>query len=159
MAANRRIFLAPPAVLVLVLATVLVTLTPSAAPASASRGAGKVAGRSAVILHTFARLGSCRARGAYAYCSASGSVNHPVSIHLHVTARRAQRVSGYWSTYCSNGSRSRREFSSYAGWASPTHPLRRTLGMSYRHPSSCQATADGQLAHGGRMHVWLTTWH
>ncbi len=29
-------------------------------------------------------------------------------------------------------------------------------GMPYAHPDSCTASADAQLAHGGKIHGWLT---
>src|SRR5262245_18315275 len=99
--ASRHILVVLPAILVPVLATVLVALAPNA-PASTSRTGGGVARPAAArqtaarpamtVLSTVVQMGSCRARGRYASCSASGSASHPVSMHVHVTARPAQRV-------------------------------------------------------------------
>jgi hypothetical protein len=101
-------------------------------------------------------LGGCRAQGDFATCVASGNVNHPSSIHVHVVARPGQHVSGSWSMTCSKGLGAGSKSGNIRGWASLKHNLYQNLRMPYRHPDSCSVAADAQLSHGGHLHIWLT---
>ena len=102
-------------------------------------------------------LGSCRARGDVAICVAGGNVNHPSSIHVHVTANPAQRVSGSWTVVCSRGFGAGSKSGNFRGRAGATiHPLTVPVKMPYKHPDSCTASADAQLSGHGRLHVWIT---
>jgi hypothetical protein len=101
-------------------------------------------------------IGGCRAQGDYAICTASGNVNHPHSISVHVIARPGQHVSGAWSMVCSKGTGAGSKSGNFSGWAGIKNNLNHKLRMPYRRPDSCSVAADAQLAHGGRIHVWLT---
>lgn len=98
-------------------------------------------------------IASCKAQGEYAICDAAGTArHHPVTIVLHVRAYPRQSVQGAWSIVCSRG------FSagSSSGQFNGGTPINRTLHHPYRHPDSCIVSADGQLSHGGHLHLWLT---
>lgn len=112
------------------------------APASASPAA-----------HT-RQLGSCRARGDFAICDASGSVNHPLSLVVHVSASPNQHISGAWDVVCGKGTGAGSKSGSFSGRT----PFKRTLKMPYRRPDSCTVSADAQLGRGGWVHVWLIAW-
>lgn len=149
--------MAVPAVLGTVMALAAFTystprITPS--PARPVTGPTRTAGTYSVV-----RIGSCRARGDFAVCIASGNVNHPASIHVHVVARPGQRVSGSWTMVCSKGNGAGGKSGNFSGWASAKHPLRRDLRMPYLHPDSCTVSASAQLSKSGRLHVWLTARH
>jgi hypothetical protein len=106
---------------------------------------------------TVRHLGGCRARGDFAICVAGGSVNHPSSIHVHVTANPAQRVTGSWSVVCSRGFGAGSKSGNFHGRAGATsHPLTVPVKMPYKHPDNCTASADAQLSSHGRLHVWIT---
>lgn len=98
----------------------------------------------------------CRAQGDYAICTASGSVNHPHSITVHVIARPGQHVSGAWSVVCTKGTGAGSKSGNFSGWASARSNLTHKLKMPYRRPDSCTVAADAQLAHSGHIHLWLT---
>jgi hypothetical protein len=122
-----------------------------AAPAVAS--AGPVHGRAAsVALYRVVRVGHCSARGDFATCVASGSVNKPTVIYAHVYASPNQHVSGAWSMTCTKGTGA----GSKSGTMSGTTPLRHTLRMPYVHPDSCSVAADAQLSNRGTINVTIT---
>jgi len=134
----------PAAIAVAVTASITLAAGPAlASPASAAPS-------------TVRFLGGCRAQGDFATCIASGSVNHPHSIHVHVIARPGQRVSGSWSMICAKGLGAGSKSGNFSGWAGLKHNLYRNLPMPYLHPDSCTVAADAQLSHGGKLHVWLT---
>ena len=102
--------------------------------------------------HTFA---ACSARGGYAICDASGTVNHPSSLWVHVRAKPQQQVSGAWDVVCSKGSGVGDKSGTFTGKAAPT--ITRRMKMNYRHPDQCTVSADAQLSkNGSSIHVWLT---
>jgi hypothetical protein len=105
---------------------------------------------------TVRHLGSCRTQGDFAICTASGSVNHPSSIHVHVSASPGQHVSGAWNVVCSKGTGAGSKSGTFSGHASVAVPLTHLLRQNYKHPDSCIAAADAQLGTGGHLHVWIT---
>ncbi len=98
---------------------------------------------------------SCRAQGGFATCIASGSTHRPLVIRVHVNSNRVQKVSVAWDMVCSKGSGA----GTSSGHFSATVPIRRIIRHPYRRPGSCTVAADGQLARGGHIHVWLTATH
>lgn len=118
----------------------------AAAPAAASTNGAASAHNK---VRTFA---SCRAQGDFAICVAGGNVNRPVQLRVHVYASPKQRVSGAWDVVCAKGTGAGSE----SGTISGTTTINRKLRMPYAHPDSCTASADAQLAKGGKIHVWLT---
>jgi hypothetical protein len=98
------------------------------------------------------RFGSCRAQGEYAICDASGSVNYPLALRVHVNSGPGQHVTVYWSDTCSKGYGAGGKSGHFSG----TTPLRRGVPMSYRRPDNCILSADAQLSSGGKLHIWLT---
>jgi hypothetical protein len=125
------------------------------APVVASLGAVAVPAASASV-HirpaTVRHLGSCRSSGDFATCVTSGSVNHPSSIHVHVSATPAQNVSGAWSIVCTRGSGAGSKSGSFHGFTT----LTRNVPFPMRHPDKCTVSADAQLSRGGGIRVWLT---
>jgi invasion protein IalB len=97
-------------------------------------------------------FGSCHAQGDYAICVASGSVNKPLQLWVHVWAKPKQKVNGAWSVICSKGT----GVGSESGNINGTTTLSKKLRMNYAHPNSCTASADAQLSGGGKLHIWLT---
>jgi hypothetical protein len=115
--------------------------------------AGPASAAAPAVVH----LGSCRAQGDYATCVASGSVNHPHSIHVYVSASPGQKIiNGNWDVVCAKGTGAGSKSGTFKGWASDRRPLRRTVHMPYRRPDYCTVSADAQLSHGGHLHIWLT---
>jgi hypothetical protein len=100
------------------------------------------------------QIGSCRAQGDFAICTASGSVNHPLSLVVHVTSSPNQHISGAWDVVCAKGTGA----GSKSGTFSGTTPFQRTLKMNYRRPDSCTVSADAQLGTGGSLHIWIIAW-
>jgi hypothetical protein len=98
------------------------------------------------------RIGSCRVSGGFATCVASGNVDHPIRIKVHVTAAPNQRVSGAWSMVCSKGTGA----ASSQGTVSGLTPRVKELRMPFTNPSSCSVAADAQLSGSGSIHVYLT---
>jgi invasion protein IalB len=126
-----------------------------AALAAATTTALLIAGPAAAATTTAqARtVGSCRARGEYATCVASGTVNNPLRLYVHVAASPRQKVSGAWDVTCSEGDGAGSESGSFGGKTTLTRKLR----MPYRRPDSCVVSADAQLSRAGNsIHVWLT---
>lgn len=102
---------------------------------------------------TVHRLGTCRARGDFATCEASGSINHPLSLHVHVKGNPRQGITGNWTMVCSEGSGAGSRSGNFRG----TTPLVRTMRMPESHPSSCTVSALGSLdGNGGWIRVWIT---
>jgi hypothetical protein len=97
-------------------------------------------------------FGSCHAQGDFAICDASGSVNKPLQLWVHVWAKPKQKVSGAWDVVCSKGTGAGSE-SGNINWMTT---LNKKLRMNYAHPDSCIASADAQLSGGGKLHIWLT---
>jgi len=99
------------------------------------------------------QIGSCRAHGQFATCVASGNArHHPVTIVMHVKSVPDQSVSGAWSMTCAKGFGA----GSSSGRYNSRTPINRILHKPYLHPDNCIVSADGQLAHGGSLHIWLT---
>ena len=132
---------------ILVMAGTVALLAGIAVPAASAQNV-----RPATVRH----LGSCRAQGDFAICSASGSMNHPSSIHVHVSASPGQHVSGAWEVVCSKGTGAGSKSATFSGHASLSVPLTHLLRQNYKHPDSCIAAADAQLGTGGHLHVWIT---
>lgn len=134
---------------VLMLTAGLLAMVALAVPASASPAHGRAASvaRSRVI-----QFGKCTARGDFATCVASGSVNHPSAIYAHVYATPNQSISGAWSMTCTKGTGA----GSKSGSISGTTPVVKRLRMPYLHPDSCSVAADAQLSNTGRLHIALT---
>jgi hypothetical protein len=98
-------------------------------------------------------ISSCRSNGGFATCVTGGTARHdPGTIVVHVTAVPNQSVSVAWSMTCDRGLSA----SSNSGEFSTGTPINRAVRHSLRHPDSCIVSADGQLSHSGRLHVWLT---
>ncbi len=114
-----------------------------------------VAGSLAARPESVKRIGNCTARGDFAVCDASGSVNHPSRITVYVGVHPGQHVSGSWDVVCTKGTGAGSKSGSFSGHPGTAHALRHTLKMPYAHPDSCTASADAQLGRGGRLHVWL----
>jgi hypothetical protein len=100
------------------------------------------------------QIGSCRAQGDFAICDASGSVNHPLSLVVHVTSSPDQHISGAWDVVCAKGTGAGGKSGSFSGKT----PFKRTLKMPYARPDSCTVSAGAQLGTGGSVHVWLIAW-
>ena len=97
-------------------------------------------------------IGSCRANGDYAVCAASGSVNYPLALRVHVNSGPRQQVSVYWTVTCAKGYGA----GSKSGHFTGRTPVNRGITMNYRRPDNCVAAADAQLSSGGTLHVWIT---
>ena len=97
------------------------------------------------------RVASCRARGDFAICVAGGNVNRPLALYVYVSATPGQHVSGAWTVVCSKGLGAGSKSGSFSGRTT----LRRYIRMPYRRPDSCTVSADAQLSHSGRLHVWI----
>ena len=101
------------------------------------------------------QFASCHAQGQYAICDASGTINHPLSVVLHVTSSPDQKVSGAWDVSCSKGLGAGGESGSFSG----ATPYKRTLRLNYKYPDSCIVSADAQLmGSGGMVKVRLVAW-
>ncbi len=98
------------------------------------------------------RIGSCRSSGDFAICTASGSVNNPLYIRVHVDASPNQHISGDWSMVCSKGTGA----GSTSGTVSGTTPRVKRLRMPFSNPDSCDVAADAQLSGNGSIYVYLT---
>jgi len=98
------------------------------------------------------RFASCRSSGEFAACDASGSVNNPIRIKVHVKASPNQRVSGDWAMTCSRGT----SVGSSSGTVSGLTPRVKELRMPFANPDSCSVAADVGLDNGGSIHVYLT---
>lgn len=133
----------------LILTAGLLALVAPAVPASAMTAHGRAA---SVALYRVVRVGHCSARGDFATCVASGSVNKPMVIYASVYASPNQHVSGAWSMTCSKGTGA----GSKSGTMSGTTPLRHRLRMPYAHPDSCSVAADAQLSNRGTINVTIT---
>ena len=131
---------------------------------SITRAAMVIAGMSAVLAlavpasasthhrNVTVRFASCRSSGQFAACSASGSVNHPIRIKVHVKASPNQRVSGNWSMVCSKGTGA----ASTSGTVSGLTPRVKELRMPFANPDSCDVAAIASLNGSGSIHVYLT---
>lgn len=102
--------------------------------------------------NTTVRFASCRSSGEFAACSASGSVNHPIRIKVHVKASPNQRVSGDWAMTCTRGT----SVGSSSGTVSGLTPRVKELRMPFANPGSCSVDATVGLDNGGSIHVYLT---
>jgi hypothetical protein len=121
-----------------------------AVPASASPAHGRAA---RVVASTVVRFGHCRAHGDFAICTASGTINHPRAIYVHIDASPNQSISGAWDMTCSKGTGA----GGTHGTISGTTPRRKgPLRMPYAHPDSCIVAADAQLLSSGSLFIYLT---
>ena len=98
------------------------------------------------------RIGSCQISGRFATCEASGSVNNPIRIKVHVKAVPNQRFSGNWSMVCSK----RNGAASSSGTVSGLTPRVKELRMPFASPDSCDVAAIASLNGRGSLHVYLT---
>ena len=131
---------------------------------SITRAAMVIAGMSAVLAlavpasasthhrNVTVRFASCRSSGQFAACSASGSVNHPIRIKVHVKASPNQRVSGNWAMTCTRGT----SVGSTSGTVSGLTTRVKELRMPFANPDSCSVDAVVGLDNGGSIHVYLT---
>jgi hypothetical protein len=120
-----------------------------AVPASASPAHGRTA---SVARYRTVYFGKCTARGDFAICTASGSVNHPSAIYAHVHATPNQSISGAWSMTCTKGTGAGGKSGSISG----TTPVRKALRMPYAHPDWCSVAADAQLSGSGSLQISLS---
>jgi hypothetical protein len=116
----------------------------SAIPASRATGG---AGSTKTV--TF---GSCHNSGKYAACTASGTVDHPLSIEIHVTAVPGQKIFGNWALSCEKGKRGR----SRGGDLPKRAPLVDPLRLPFKAPDSCVLASMAQLRKTGSLKVALT---
>ena len=134
----------------LMLTAGLTAMVALAVPASASPVHGRAASAAA---NSVVRFGQCTARGDFAICTASGSVNHPTAIYVHIDASPNQSISGAWDMTCSKGTGA----GGTHGTISGTTPRRKgPLRMPYAHPDSCVVAADAQLSNSGSLSIYLT---
>ena len=99
-----------------------------------------------------ATIASCRASGAQASCTVTGTIRHPTIIRAHATARPAQHVTVRWSMTCISG----KATGTASGSFTARTPVSRILPHPFRHPRSCTVTATTRLAKTGHLHAWLT---
>jgi hypothetical protein len=128
------------------IAPVLIGVGAAAIPAAqASAQAGPAAVK---------KIGSCRSHGDFATCVTGkpGSVNHPKSIHVHVSATPGAHVTGAWSMTCSKGLGAASSHGKFSGHTT----LTRKLHFPMSHPDQCFVSADAQRDGSGGIHVWLT---
>lgn len=102
--------------------------------------------------NTTVRFATCRSSGEFAACSASGSVNHPIRIKVHVKASPNQRVSGDWAMTCTRGT----SVGSTSGTVSGLTPRVKELRMPFTNPDTCSVAATVGLDNGGSIFVYLT---
>ena len=88
----------------------------------------------------------------FATCVASGSVNNPLYIRVHVKASPNQRETGSWNMVCSWGTSA----GSTSGTVNGTTPRAKRLRMPFGNPDSCDVAADAQISGGGSIFVYLT---
>jgi hypothetical protein len=129
-------------------AALLVPVVTALGAAAVPAASASVHVRPATVRH----IGSCRSHGDFAICVTSGSVRHPRSIHVHVSATPAQNVSGAWSVVCSKGLGAGSKSGNFHGFTT----LTRIVRLPMRNPDRCTVSADAQLGRGGGIHVWLT---
>jgi hypothetical protein len=82
-------------------------------------------------------IGSCHSAGESPICAASGTANKPLTITVTVTASPNQKVSGNWSTGCSQGD----SIAGSSGTFSGTTPVTRTISHPFHQPDSCDVVA------------------
>ena len=121
----------------------LVAVLAVTVPASASQ---------ARVDNTTVQLGSCRSSGGFATCEASGSVNNPIRIKVHVDASPNQRFTGNWSMVCSKGTGAGTTSGTVSGLTTRVKELR----MPFSNPDSCDVAALASLDGSGSIHVYLT---
>lgn len=102
-------------------------------------------------LNKTVHFASCRSSGEFAACSASGSVNNPIRIKVHVEASPNQRVSGDWAMTCTRGT----SVGSTSGTVSGLTPRVKELRMPFTNPDSCSVDATVGLDNGGSIYVYL----
>jgi hypothetical protein len=128
---------------VIALITCVGAMLAVAVPASASQ---------AMHRNRTVRFGSCRVSGGFATCEASGSVNNPIRIKVHVKASPNQRFTGNWTMVCSKGTGA----ASTSGTVSGLTPRVKELRMPFANPDSCDVAAIASLNGSGSLHVYLT---
>jgi hypothetical protein len=97
------------------------------------------------------RIDTKTASGDFATTIASGTVEHPRSIRVRVTASPTQRVTGNWTLVCSKGVGA----GSKQGQFSGRTPLTRRMKLPMAGPDSCTVAAGGSLDRGGRIRVTI----
>jgi len=126
---------------------------PIAAAASIlTAGAAGASVAPAITNSTVHHAGSCTASGQFAACVASGTAWRPHRIRVHVHASPNQWVDVTWSDVCVRGTGVGQHSGSFTAFTPVSHVIRH----SFRHPSSCSIAAEGQLHHGGWIHVYIT---
>jgi len=114
-----------------------------AVPASASQD---------ILSNKTVRIGTCRDSGSGAQCQASGAVDQPIRIKVHVKATPNQRFDGAWVMVCAKGTRERQT----QGTVSGLTPRVKELRMPFTNPDSCGVSAFARLRTGGGLFVYLT---
>jgi len=133
----------------LMLTAGLTAMVALAVPASAS----PTHARASAATSSIVRFGHCSAHGDFAICTASGNINHPTAIYVHIDASPNQSISGAWDMTCSKGTGA----GGTHGTISGTTPRRKgPLRMPYAHPDSCIVAADAQLSGSGSLTIYLT---
>lgn len=99
------------------------------------------------------QIGFCWARGDFATCSASGSINKPLQVSVGIfTLPENLSVTVYWSTVCSEGSGA----GSRSGHFTRNTPKIWILQLPYSRPDSCDVAASaGVNGNSTRLRVYL----
>jgi hypothetical protein len=96
-------------------------------------------------------IGRCRARGDFAICVASGSVDNPSRLWVKVRSTPNQSVDGSWTVVCSRGFGAGSRDGNFSG----VTPLKRRIRMPYTNPDDCTLSGSAQLSDSGRLVVIL----
>jgi hypothetical protein len=120
--------------------------TGTASTGTASTGTAGAAGTKTVT------FGSCQNSGEFAACTASGSVDNPLSIEIHVTAVPGQKIFGNWALTCQKGKQGRSRHGDLPNRA----PLVEPLHLPFKAPGSCVLASMAQLRKTGSIKVALT---
>jgi hypothetical protein len=127
-------------------ATMALAVPAAATAAQASQATGRAASTKTVT------FGSCQSSGKYAACTASGSVDNPLSIEIHVTAVPGQKIFGNWALTCEKGKQGR----SRRGDLPKRAPAVVALHLPFTDPNSCVLASMAQLRKTGSIKVALT---
>jgi hypothetical protein len=133
------------------LGAALALAVPAAASAVTAGPASAVTAGPAASTKTVT-FGSCQSSGEFAACTASGTVSHPLSIEIHVTAVPGQKIFGNWALTCEKGKQGR----SRRGDLPKQAPLTKSLHLPFTAPDSCVLASMAQLRKTGSIQVALT---
>jgi hypothetical protein len=130
--------------------TALGAMVALAAPASAGQARAGQAASGPAVSKTV-QFGPCHNSGAFAYCSSSGTVSHPLSIQFHIVAAPGQKVEGSWAMDCTKGKHGGHTGGQVKGRAPQVKPLK----MPFKAPDSCNVAANAQLTKKGKIRTFL----